>query len=286
MMGNRTKKLNYIKEQKNHIARAYSALCKNNSSYFDALITKYGKDNLQKIVTVFGERQFGKIDPNNFSQQMAIQVAQNAYGQNYLPMTIYSSNFTEKDGKYTQQVYVCLANKNRVDRKRRFGFDDFMQNLKNHDIVLVDVKQREIIPSMSLVLNKIDNKQYDNQIVDLLLCTMPTADTICKTQNAIIMQNIKKDSPKLYAELVDFDKKIAQTLFLYQTSKEQLLLNDALEEFESNLWSMPVETVNSNFAEIKGLKSKADKIEAIMSKNGKILNNLSIYKPETEEKNM
>ena len=271
-MGYRTREINLIKEKKNQIVRAYFGLKKNSSSYFDALATSYGSENIKNIISKFGLNEYGVVagEKNSISQKIALTVAKNAYNKNFLPMEIYSSIYTIKDGCKKQQKYVCLANRN-VDRKRKFDFETLFQYINNNDIVLLRVKEREISAEIAELLDFVDIESYNNQALNLLLKTMPTIDCMGKSQNAVIMHEVKKSSPKLYNELLNLNKKISQRMFMLETSKEQLLLNDAIEEFQSKVYSLNEHEIKNNFNEVNIIKTKADRIAGLMESNNDIL---------------
>lgn len=273
-MGNRTRKINLINDKKNQIVRAYYELSKNNSSYFDNLITSYGSNNISKILAYFGMNEYNipaNYDEKFVSSKIAYEMVNKLYGKNYIPMELNSINYIQKDDKYRQQKYICFANKNRIDRKRKFDFDTLMKNIEKKDIVLVDVKEKELSAENLEFYSKIDRNEYVEQVFSLILKLMPTVSTICKKQNAIIMQEARKNNLQVYNEAIKLDKEILKTLFLYETSKEQLLLNDAVEEFQSKVWKMPVNDIKNNFNQIQSFKTKLDNIGQIMENNNNIL---------------
>ena len=276
-MGYRTREINFIRDKKNHIVRAYAELGKNNSSYFDALAVSYGAKNLAKIVSTLGldKMKVSKVvDENNFSKQVAIKMANQLFGDDFVEMDLFSSNCVNVDGAIKQQIYVCLAKKNKVDRKRKFDFETLQKYIDQNDILLIDVKEREISPTMALILQNIDEEEYNQQIVSLILKSMPTIATLGKKQTPIVMQQLKQDNPVLYAKIVELEKSVAKNLFVYETSKEQLLLNQAIEEFETNLFDMPIETIKQNKDGINQFKTKAEKIERLMNSNDVVLKKL------------
>lgn len=281
-MGNRTNQINQIREQKNHIVKVYTELCKNNSSCFDVLAVSYGK-NLSKIVSTFGSYNFD-CDVNQLSNRIALDIAKQLYKKEFVPMEVYSSICTKKNGLIKQQKYIVLANRN-VDRKRKFDFDDLTKNIDNNNMVLLNVKEREILPITADILDKVDEKTYNDQVIQLLFKMMPTIETLGKKQNAVIMQELKTSNPEMYDKIVEMEKKVAQSLFLYETSREQLLLNDAIEEFQTKLWKLPVDIVKENQNGILNYKSKAERIELMMNSNENILKNIETKSQQEISKN-
>ena len=267
-MGNRTNIINKIREKKNHIVQVYTELDKNNSSSFDALAVSYGK-KLSKIISKFGPFKF-EGNFNKLSNEIAIEIAKELYQKEFIPMQVYSSICTKEKGVIKQQIFVVIACKN-VDRKRKFSKKALLSCIGKHDLILLDVKEREILPIMADVLDMVEEKHYKNQVFELLFKTMPTLSSLGKKQTGVIMQELRISNPEMYSKLVEMEKKVAQSLFLYETTIEQLLLNDAIEEFQTKLWKMPVDVVQKNQNGILTYKSKADKIESIMNKNQNIL---------------
>ena len=105
-MGNRTREINSIREKKNHIVRAYSELGKNNSSYFDALAVSYGSKNLAKIVSNIGLDQMkvsSNVNSDDFSNQVAIKMANKLFGAEFVEMELFSSNCLHTDNAIKQQ---------------------------------------------------------------------------------------------------------------------------------------------------------------------------------------
>lgn len=285
-MGNRTKLINSIREKKNHIVRAYSQLGKNNSSYFDALAVSYGKENLAKIVAKFGIDKFktlSSIDETDYSNQVTKQLVNQTYGNEYIEMELFSSNCLVKDNQIKQQKYICIANKNKVDRKRKFDFETISKCIENNDIVLIDVKERQISPTMASLLQKIDEREYKNQVMSLILMSTPTISTFGKKQTQIVMQQLRCNNPIMYKTVIELQKSVAKSLFLYETSKEQLLMNEAIEEFETNLFNMPIEVIKDNKEKINQFKSKADKIESLMTKNNFVLQKVPFVDDKIKE---
>lgn len=277
-MGSRTREINSIKERKNHIVRAYAQLGKNNSSCFDALAFSYGTKNLAKIVAKLGLDQMRvskSANENDFSMQVAIKMASQTFGAEFVQMELFSSNFLNDCGKLKQQVFVCVANKHRVDRKRKYDFESLLKLIDQNDILLLDVREREISSTMAQVLQSVDATIYKNQVLSLILRSTPTVATMGKKQTPIVMQELKVNNPAIYGKIIELQKSIAKNLFVYETSKEQLLLNDAIEEFGHNIYSMPIEIIRQNRQVVEQYKLRADKIETMMKNNNCVLQKLT-----------
>ena len=280
-MGARTKIINKIRQNKKDILLAYARLVKkNDSSFFDAFAKSYGAQSIQNVISSLGFKEFGiQKAEKQTSEKLALAFAKKAFGKNYAVANLYSPccfvedgfsdlHQVEKVGK--QQVCLCLVNKDKIDIKHKFEHDKLLQNLQSGDVVLLDISIRKISLSQTQKLNVVGKKNVIANAQMLQKYILPNLKVVDRKRYAKNMSVIKQNSPKLYSQYVQLDKKILQKLFVFETAKEQLALNDAIEEF-SKIYDCDKEQIRQNFELVLKDKQKADSIQQEMQKNDQIL---------------
>lgn len=236
-----------------NLSNAYHKLYKNSDEqYFDEYIVNYGKNKLNRVLSLYGFPYY-KISPNNSSvvvNQITKNMIAKATNKKVKYAKLYSKylvteyapndelNLIENN---KQVVFDCVLLKDNVNIKKSYSIDELKQAIAQAKILLIGVREVEIKNNNYFNKNliKVDREYistYGNEFLKRNI--VPSVRYI---NNPEILKNCKKFDyilPKLKTERVKIKKEILKKLLAYELEFEQLELSDSLEKMQNKLVSI------------------------------------------------
>ena len=258
------------------MSKAFYNLYKHNDEqYFDKYISEYGKNKLNKILSIYGFPYY-KILPNS-SGAVVNQITKNmvakATNKKISCAKLYSKYVVKSYGansefdflteKCKQIVFDCLVLKDNVNIKKNYSIAELKQSVCDAKMLLIGVREVEIKNSNFFNKNLIEvDREYISSYGNSFL-KRNIVPSIRYINNAEILKNTKKFDyimPKLKAERVKVKKEILKKLLAFELEHKQLELSDNLEKMQNKL----VKLANS-------YQTSATELGSQLSQNQKLL---------------